>query len=192
MATTYQCRDDVVVPADPEACFAVLREVGTYGRWWTLVRVIDTERTTRLSPGVRFGLTGLRDDGSLAIGEIAARPPGAHIVLANSYAHDADMYKAWARATVDGAFDGPYERKYAVGCAFLRGYGRGRVVDVRGVDLANERMGSCVVESKIPTRGTPKSDSYEGDGYVIVRDPDTEVVKKAMTIVIESIQVEYA
>jgi glycerol kinase len=34
----------------------------------------------------------------LTIGEIAARPPGAHIVLANSYVHDADMYKAWARA----------------------------------------------------------------------------------------------
>ena len=146
--------------------------------------------------GLETGMTHMewfrRDDGSLAIGEIAARPPGANIVRMNSFAHDVDMYRAWARAVVDDAFDGPYERKYAVGCAFLRGYGRGRVVDVRGVDLANERMGSCVVESKIPVKGTPKSDSYEGDGYVIVRDPDTEVVKKAMNIVIETIQVEYA
>ena len=50
------------------------------------------------------------------------------------------------------------------------------------------RIGNLVVESKLPTMGTPKSDSYEGDGYVIVRHPDTEVVKKAMTSIIETIQ----
>jgi len=146
--------------------------------------------------GLETGMTHMewfrRDDNSLAIGEIAARPPGANIVRMNSFAHDVDMYRAWARAVVDDAFDGPYERKYAVGCAFLRGIGRGRVVDVRGVDRANEQLGHLVVESKLPARGTPKSDSYEGDGYVIVRDPDTEVVKRAMTTIIETIQVEYA
>lgn len=131
-------------------------------------------------------------DGSLAIGEIAARPPGAHIVLANSYAHDADMYRAWARAVVDDAFDGPYERRYAVGIAYLRGVGRGRVVRVTGVDRANAAIGKLVVESRLPNPGTPRSDSYEGDGYVIVRDPDTEVVKAAMKTVIETIQVQYA
>jgi biotin carboxylase len=148
------------------------------------------------SLGLETGMTHMewfrRDDNSLAIGEIAARPPGANIVRMNSFAHDVDMYRAWARAVVDDAFDGPYERRFAVGCAFLRGIGRGRVVDVRGVDRANERVGHVVVESKLPARGTPKSDSYEGDGYVIVRDPDTEVVKRAMTAIIETIQIEYA
>ena len=48
-----------------------------------------------------------------------------------------------------------------------------------------------MVESRLPTRGDPASDSYEGDGYVIVRDPDTEVVKAAMTTIIETIQIEY-
>jgi hypothetical protein len=132
-----------------------------------------------------------RDDGSLAIGEIAARPPGAHIVLANSYAHDADMYKAWARATIDDAFDGPYERKYSVGVAYLRGVGHGRVVRVSGVEEASKRVGHLVVDSRLPASGAMRSDSYEGDGYVIVRDPDVEVVKAAMTTVIETIQVEY-
>jgi formate-dependent phosphoribosylglycinamide formyltransferase (GAR transformylase) len=146
--------------------------------------------------GLETGMTHMewfrRDDGSIAIGEIAARPPGANIVRLNSFAHDTDMYRAWARAVVDSAFDGPYERKFAVGCAFLRGGGRGRVVGVRGVDRANERVGRYVVESKLPQIGAPKSDSYEGDGYVIVRDPDTEVVKQAMTAIIETIQVDYA
>lgn len=133
-----------------------------------------------------------RDDGSLAIGEIAARPPGAHIVLANGYAHDADLYRAWARAVIDDAFDGPWQRKYAVGVAYLRGVGRGRVVAVRGVEKANALCGHMAVESRLPKVGAPRADSYEGDGYVVVRDPDVEQVKRAMTTIIETIQIEYA
>jgi biotin carboxylase len=145
--------------------------------------------------GLETGFTHMewfrRDDNSLAIGEIAARPPGAHIVLANSFAHDADMYRAWARATVDDAFDGPFQRKYAVGVAFLRGIGHGRVVRVSGAEEASAKVGRHVVESRLPALGTMRSDSYEGDGYVIVRDPDVEVVKAAMTTLIETIRIEY-
>jgi hypothetical protein len=133
-----------------------------------------------------------RGDGSLAIGEIAARPPGAHLVRMNSLAHDTDLYRAWARAEIDGAFDGPFERRFAVGCAFLRGAGQGRVRHVSGVDRAQAQVGHLVVEARLPTVGAPKSDSYEGDGHVIVRHPDTEVVKAALTTVIETIQVHYA
>ena len=132
-----------------------------------------------------------RDDGSLAIGEIAARPPGANIVRMNSFVHDADMYRAWARAVVDDAFDGPFERRYAVGCAFLRGVGRGRVLRVTGAERAQELVGRHVVEARLPTPGAARSDSYEGDGHVIVRHPDTAVVEAAMKTIIETIQVHY-
>jgi biotin carboxylase len=132
-----------------------------------------------------------REDGSLAIGEIAARPPGANIVRMTGLAHDADMYRAWARAVVDDAYDGPYPRRYAVGCAYLRGVGRGRVLRVVGVDRAQELVGRHVVEARLPEPGAPRSDSYEGDGYVIVRDPDTEVVTAALKTVIETVQVQY-
>ena len=145
--------------------------------------------------GLETGMTHMewfrREDGTLAIGEIAARPPGAHIVLGNGYVHDVDMYRAWARAVVDDAFDGPYERKYAVGIAYLRGVGHGRVVNVLGVDEAQKAIGHLVVDAKLPQRGAFRSDSYEGDGYVVVRDPDLEVVKRAMSTVIETIQVQY-
>ncbi|MBP8809864.1 MAG: ATP-grasp domain-containing protein [Kofleriaceae bacterium] len=146
--------------------------------------------------GLETGFTHMewfrRDDGSLAIGEIAARPPGAHIVLATGYAHDTDLYRAWARAVIDEAFDGPWDRRYAVGVAYLRGVGRGRVSAVRGVERANAAVGHLAIESRLPRPGTPRSDSYEGDGYVVVRDPDVEVVKRAMTTIIETIQIEYA
>jgi biotin carboxylase len=146
--------------------------------------------------GLETGFTHMewfrRDDGTLAIGEIAARPPGAQIVLANSFVHDADIYRAWARAVVDDAFDGPFERKYAVGTAFLRGIGRGRVMRITGVAEANQKVGNLAVYSKLPKAGTPRSDSYEGDGFVIVRHPDTEVVKRALKTIIETIRIEYA
>lgn len=145
--------------------------------------------------GLETGMTHMewfrREDNSLAIGEIAARPPGAHIVLGNSFVHDVDMYRAWARAVVDDKFDGPWERKYNVGIAYLRGVGHGRVVDVLGVDEAQKAIGHLVVDAKLPQRGAFRSDSYEGDGYVIVRDPDIEVVKRAMTTTIETVQVQY-
>jgi hypothetical protein len=132
-----------------------------------------------------------RDDGSLAIGEIAARPPGANIVRMTGVAHDADLYRAWARAVVDDAFDGPWTRKYAVGCAYLRGVGRGRVLRVTGTERAQELVGRLVVEARLPQPGAPRNDSYEGDGHVIVRDPDTEVVTAAMKTIVETIQVQY-
>lgn len=133
-----------------------------------------------------------RDDGSLAIGEIAARPPGANFVEMMGFGHDADMYKAWARAVADNAFDGPYQRKYAVGCAYLRGMGRGRVQRVLGVREANAKVGHLAVKSRLPKPGQPKSDHYEGEGYVIVRHPETDAVAAALKTIIETIRIEYA
>lgn len=146
--------------------------------------------------GLSTGFTHMewfrRDDGSLAIGEIAARPPGANFVEMMGFGHDTDMYKAWARAVADNAFDGPFERKYAVGCAYLRGMGRGRVQRVLGVREANQKVGHLAVKSKLPKIGAPKSDHYEGDGYVIVRDRSTDVVNAALKTIIETIKIQYA
>lgn len=146
--------------------------------------------------GLDNGMTHMewfqRPDGSLVIGEIAQRPPGANITRMMGLAHDIDPYRAWARAVVDGELDAPWNRKYAVGCAFLRGMGRGRVVGLSGVHEAHEAVGRWTMEANLPAIGAPKSDSYEGDGYVIVRDPSTDVVKKCLKKIIETIKVHYA
>jgi D-alanine-D-alanine ligase-like ATP-grasp enzyme len=133
-----------------------------------------------------------RPDGSLAIGEIAQRPPGAHITRMIGLAYDVDSYRMWARAVVDGSFDGPYERRFSVGCAYLRGIGHGRVAAVDGAREANDEVGPYVVEAKLPTPGAPKSESYEGDGYAIVRDPRTAVVEAALSTIIQTVKVRYA
>ena len=146
--------------------------------------------------GLQSGFTHMewfqRADGSYAIGEIAQRPPGANITRMTGIAHDFDPYLAWARASVDDAFDGPHERRWAVGCAFLRGMGRGRVSRIDGVHEAHVRTRKYVEEAKLPTIGAPKSDSYEGDGYVIVKDRDTATVKAALKTIVETVRVQYA
>ena len=146
--------------------------------------------------GLADGMTHMewfeRADGTLAIGEIAARPPGANITLMTGLAHDIDPYRAWARAVIDGELDAPWERRYAVGCAYLRGMGRGRVVGVTGVHEIHEGLGHLVAEARLPTLGAPKSDHYEGDGYIVVRDPDTDVVRDALKRIIETVKIHYS
>lgn len=145
--------------------------------------------------GLDTGVTHMEwfrgDDGSLAISEIAARPAAGNHMPLTGWAHDADMARAWARAVVDGAFDGPYDRRYAVGCAYLRGVGRGRVQRVTGVERVRELVGPLIVEARLPELGAPRCDHYDGDAAIAVRHPDTEVVLAAMRMIAETIAIEY-
>lgn len=184
----------LTVMENPWIQWCVIEPRDIYGADYDAIRDIGVKVVEAL--GLDDGFTHmewfLREDGSIAVGEIAARPPGANIVRLTGLCYDVDMYRAWGRAVVDGAWDGPWERKYASGCAFFRGAGTGRVVRVEGLDKAQELVGPLVVEAKLPAIGQPKSDSYEGDGYAIVRHPDTETVKKALRVLIETVRVTYA
>src|SRR5215212_8883829 len=51
-----------------------------------------------------------RSDGSVAISEVGARPPGAQITTLVSRAHDIDFLHAWARVMVYGEFEPPERR----------------------------------------------------------------------------------
>jgi hypothetical protein len=146
--------------------------------------------------GLRTAVTHMewfrRDDGSLAVGEIALRPPGAQITEMTGLAHNMDFKRAWARLMVDDAFDGPWSRDYAVGVAFFRGVGQGRVRAVLGLDEAQAKIGQHVLQASLPQIGAPRRDTYEGDGYAIVRHPDTEVVMHCIKTLIETVRTEYA
>jgi phosphoribosylaminoimidazole carboxylase (NCAIR synthetase) len=145
--------------------------------------------------GMRTGISHMewfrRKDGTIAISEVAARPPGAQITQLMSYAHDFDLVQEWARAMIFGDFRVP-ERKYAAGAAFLRGQGQGRIVAVHGVDEINRELASLIVAAKSPQIGATPSVSYEGDGWVIVRHPRTEVVERAILKILSTIRVELA
>jgi formate-dependent phosphoribosylglycinamide formyltransferase (GAR transformylase) len=143
--------------------------------------------------GVRDGLTHMewfrRPDGSAAVSEVGARPPGAQIATMLGYVHDVDFFRLWCELVILDRFEPP-SRKYAAGCVYLRGQGRGRVRAVHGVDELQRRIGHLVVEAKLPEPGQPASTSYEGEGWVIVRDPDTAVVEHALAEIVNGIRVE--
>lgn len=143
--------------------------------------------------GMGTGLSHLewfrRRDGSIAISEVAARPPGAQITTLMSRAHDFDAIAAWVRLMVHGTFEPP-ERRYAAGAAFLRGQGRGRVCAVHGLEEAQRAVGHLITDAKLPQLGQEQSPSYEGEGYVIVRHPKTAVVRDALARITSTIRVE--
>ena len=92
-------------------------------------------------------------EGRIALSEVAARPPGAQFTSLLSYAHDTDMYAAWARLEIFGEFDPP-ERRHAVGAAYLRGQGQGVVRGVHGLDVLQRELGALVVEARLPARAS--------------------------------------
>ena len=143
--------------------------------------------------GLRTGLTHMewfrRPDGTVAVSEVGARPPGAQITSMLCYVHDFDLYSAWARLMVDGSFEPP-ERRWAAGTVYLRGQGAGQIKGTRGLDAVPPEVSSLVVDSRLPRPGQPSSGSYEGDGYITVRHPDTPVVTEALKQLVTTVRVE--
>ncbi|HJW31609.1 MAG TPA: ATP-grasp domain-containing protein, partial [Saprospiraceae bacterium] len=78
--------------------------------------------------GMKTGISHMewfrRKDGTIAISEVAARPPGAQFTTLISRACDFDVLKAWVELMI---FDKEIEPeiKYSSGAAYLRGQGEG-------------------------------------------------------------------
>ena len=131
----------------------------------------------------------LREDGTAVVSEVGARPPGANIMPLLAAAHGADPWAAWARLMVFRAWQMP-ERRFAAGTVFLRAMGGGDVVrSVEGVQALRDRLGPTLHAMKLPQPGQPRSQHYEGDGWVIVRHQQTEGVMAALQVVHDTLRV---
>jgi hypothetical protein len=130
-----------------------------------------------------------RADGSVAVSEVGARPPGAQFTTLMSFAHDVDLYSAWAQLMVYDELDPP-DRRWAVGAAYVRPQGSGRIRAVHGIDRLDPALHELVVQARLPQAGQTTSPSYEGDGYVIVRHHDTAIVERALDELITTLRVE--
>lgn len=170
-------------------CVLLPREIG--GPEFDDIRDVAGKSLQTL--GLESGFTHMewfrRENGAVAVSEVAMRPPGAQFTTLISYAHDFDLYRAWARLVVFEEFDPP-GRKWAVGAAYLRGQGRGRVTAIHGLEQAQQEIGPLVVESRLPRRGQAPSGTYEGEGYVILRHAETAVVERALARLVQIIRVE--
>ena len=138
-----------------------------------------------------------RDDGSLAVSEVAARPPGAQFMTLMSHAHDADLYRAFAQLMVFETFTPP-PRRYAAGAVYLRAMPRTgaaatagqRITAVTGLEQLRAELGELVVEQRLPRIGSAPATSYEGDGIVVVRHPETRVVEEALACAARTVRIE--
>ena len=130
-------------------------------------------------------------DGSVRIGEVGARPAGVNIMMMNGFAHDVDVWEKWARLEVHREWEVP-ERRYACGCAFLRGSGPGRTVaEVTGVREVFADLEGTIAAHTLPTPGKPRSPHYEGDGWIVVQTDETQQAVDALRRVVTGIQIRY-
>jgi hypothetical protein len=134
----------------------------------------------------------LSEDGTCRFTDATLRPAGARIGPMLGFAYDIDPYRAWARAAVDGCFDGPWERRYAVGTIFLRGTGDGTLERVDGLEEAKRRAGEFFVDWRLPRVGSAKSATYTGDGYVTVRHAETRAVEEVLQLISRTVSITYS
>ncbi|MEP6645888.1 MAG: ATP-grasp domain-containing protein [Saprospiraceae bacterium] len=143
--------------------------------------------------GMKTGMSHMewfrRSDGSLAISEVAARPPGAQFTTLISRACDFDVIRAWVRLMIYDEIVTP-KIKYTSGAAYLRGQGLGRVARVTGLEQIRSKYDDIITDIRIPKLGQEPSPSYEGEGFVIVRHPDTQVIENALKEIVENVRVD--
>lgn len=145
----------------------------------------------RLAPGVALGRAVLEamgmDDGfshmewfltpsgEAVFGEIACRPPGAHLVDQINFTCDTDLFVEWARAVAYHAFEGQTTRRYNCAMICKRAIGQGRVQRIEGLEAYRRRYGPAIVVEEFLPPGTPRRNWRQtllSDGFLMVRHPD--------------------
>ena len=164
---------------------------------FTAFHPTNTAALDALGAGPRSGWSGLthmewflRDDGSMLVNEVGARPPGVQIMPLMSLAHGFDVIGAWAGLVALDVFE-PRPRRRAAGAAFFRGQGSGsRIVKIHGAAAAREQVGHAIVELSLPSVGTPRASGYEGEGHAIVVHDTTEGAREALKALVSNIRLE--
>lgn len=205
------CIDTITIDGEPQfhsvCCYqpSILEAVEDPETQWSCVMPRD------MTPYANFIEEGLKAVKALSVGnamthmeglidtngcpwfiDATLRPAGARIAPMLAHAYDIDPYRAWARVAVDGCFDGPWERKYAVGTIFLRGLGSGFVEQLHGVEALKKELQDQLVDARWPQPGAPKSATYTGDGFITVRHRDTEVVQQSLRRIAQLVRITYS
>ena len=134
----------------------------------------------------------LTEDGKPHFIDATLRPAGARIAPMLAFAYDIDPYLVWARLMLDGRFDGPWERKFAVGTVFLRGPGSGQIESVDGIEAVKRELRDLVMDLRSPQTGAQKAGTYTGDGYVTIRHPETKTVADTLDFITRTVRVNYS
>jgi biotin carboxylase len=144
--------------------------------------------------GMQTGLSHmewfLQESGKPIISEVGARPPGVNIMPMMEAAHEVNIWEMWAKLMVYSEWNMP-KRKYAVGCAFLRGQGRGNMITkIHGLPEAQEAISGMVHAARLPQIGQLRSSHYEGDGWVILKGKTTKEVVSGLRNLLTKLVIE--
>lgn len=208
------CLDTITLNNEPQlnsiCCYypSILEALEHPEKQWTCIlpRDIDDDHYSdfieqgldavrALSVGNSFThMEGFLDSEGRLLGftDATLRPAGARIGPMLGFAYDIDPYRAWARVVVDGRFDGPWQRNYAVGTIFLRGTGSGVVERVDGIDTINRELCDLIIDVRWPMIGARKSDTYTGDGFITIRHHNTIDVQRALDFIANTVQISYS
>ncbi len=133
--------------------------------------------------GFKTGFTHMEwyrtPSGEAVFGEIGARPPGARLVDLMNFASDVDTYTGWAEAVCHGSFSQKVERKYNCAWVFKRAQGQGVIQRIDGLAPLLQEYGEWICHLDLLPVGAPRRDPQQtlvGDGIVIVRHPDYEIL----------------
>jgi hypothetical protein len=129
--------------------------------------------------GFRSGFTHMewyrKADGEVVFGEIGARPPGGRTVDVMNYVTNADLFRGWAEAVVNGRISQPLERQFNAASIFKRARGSGRITHIDGLDQLMVELGESVATLELLPVGAHRRDwraTLISDGMVIVRHPE--------------------
>ncbi len=144
--------------------------------------------------GFRTGFTHMewfrKADGEVVFGEIAARPPGAHLVDTMNFASDIDLFTGWAEAVCHGRLSQPIERRYNAAMVGKRAQGVGRIRHIHGLEGLLTEIGPHIAAVELPAIGSPCQDWQRApaDGYVIVRHHDLATTMELASRVEQQLQ----
>jgi biotin carboxylase len=131
--------------------------------------------------GFKTGFTHMEwfrtPSGEAVFGEIAARPPGAHLVDLMNFACDIDVFTGWAEAVCHGRFTQHVERKYNAAWIYKRAQGQGVIQRVEGLAPLMAELAEHVVVVDLLPLGAPRRNwkqTLVSDGMIIVRHPDLD------------------
>ena len=59
-----------------------------------------------------------------------------------------------------------------------------------GLERAQRELGPIVAEARLPAPGQTSGEGYEGEGFVVLRHPDTGVVERGLERLVQLVRVE--
>ncbi|MEZ4651224.1 MAG: ATPase [Candidatus Eisenbacteria bacterium] len=133
-----------------------------------------------------FGSKGLR------FSEIGARPAGEMIWDLYRVANDADVYREWAEAVLEGKTSQTLSRRYCTGAVQIRPSQDGRVLHYEGLERIRQKFGNHIYQSEIPPVGSatlPLEKGWHVNTWFRLRHPDYDTLKAMLVEIGDTVKV---